>query len=236
MRPGQQKLPEVMKMQTIYIVEDDANIREIESYALSKNGFLTREFEMAVPFYQALEQETPDLVLLDIMLPDEDGMNVLKKLRTESKTRDIPVILITAKSSEIDTVRGLDSGADDYIIKPFRVMELISRVRALLRRSGRREVEEVIRLGEILLDPPRRKCFIKGQEVDLTYKEYELLLCFMINAGIVMKRTVLMDKIWGIDYEGESRTLDAHIKSLRKKLGEAGTHIKTVRNVGYILS
>ncbi len=223
-------------MQTIYIVEDDANIREIECYALSKNGFQTKGFEMAVPFYQALEQEIPDLILLDLMLPDEDGMNVLKKLRTESVTRDIPVILITAKSSEIDTVRGLDSGADDYIIKPFRVMELISRVRALLRRSGTREVEEEIRLGDILLDPSRRKCFIQSREVDLTYKEYELLLCLMINAGIVMKRAVLMDKIWGIDYEGESRTLDAHIKSLRKKLGEAGAQIKTVRNVGYILS
>ena len=223
-------------MQKIYIVEDDANIREIESYALTKNGFQTRGFEMAVPFYQALEEELPDLILLDIMLPDEDGMKVLEKLRTASITRDIPVIMITAKSSEIDTVKALDEGADDYIIKPFGVMELISRVRALLRRTGRKEVEETIKLGDILLDPAKRKCFIKEQEVDLTFKEYELLHYLMINAGIVMKRPVLMDKIWGIDYEGESRTLDAHIKSLRKKLGEAGSYIKTVRNVGYILS
>ncbi len=223
-------------MQKIYIVEDDANIREIESYALSKNGFLTKGFEMAVPFYQALEEELPDLILLDIMLPDEDGMKVLQKLRTASISRDIPVIMITAKSSEIDTVKALDNGADDYIIKPFGVMELISRVRALLRRSGRREVEETLRLGDILMDPSKRKCFIKGQETELTYKEYELLHYLMINAGIVMRRGVLMDKIWGIDYEGESRTLDAHIKSLRKKLGEAGSYIKTVRNVGYIIS
>lgn len=223
-------------MQTIYIVEDDANIREIETYALTKNGFLTRGFEMAVPFYQALEQVLPDLILLDIMLPDEDGMEVLKNLRTASTTRDIPVIIITAKSSEIDTVKALDGGADDYIIKPFGVMELVSRVRALLRRSGRREEGETIKLGDILLDPAKRICLIKDQEIDLTYKEYELLHYLMINAGIVMKRPVLMDKIWGIDFEGESRTLDAHIKSLRKKLGEEGSHIKTVRNVGYILS
>lgn len=223
-------------MQTIYIVEDDANIREIESYALTKNGFLTRGFEMAVPFYQALEQVLPDLILLDIMLPDEDGMNVLKKLRSSSTTRDIPVIMITAKSSELDTVKALDNGADDYIIKPFGVMELVSRVRALLRRSGRRESDEIIKQGEIFLDPAKRICLIRGQEVELTYKEYELLLCLMNNAGIVMKRAILMDKIWGIDFEGESRTLDAHIKSLRKKLGEEGAHIKTVRNVGYILS
>ena len=223
-------------MQTIYIVEDDANIREIETYALTKNGFLTRGFEMAVPFYQALEQVLPDLILLDIMLPDEDGMEVLKNLRTASTTRDIPVIIITAKSSEIDTVKALDGGADDYIIKPFGVMELVSRVRALLRRSGRREDGETIKLGDILLDPAKRICLIKDQKIDLTYKEYELLHYLMINAGIVMKRPVLMDKIWGIDFEGESRTLDAHIKSLRKKLGEEGSHIKTVRNVGYILS
>ena len=223
-------------MQTIYIVEDDANIREIETYALTKNGFLTRGFEMAVPFYQALEQVLPDLILLDIMLPDEDGMEVLKNLRTASTTRDIPVIIITAKSSEIDTVKALDGGADDYIIKPFGVMELVSRVRALLRRSGRREEGETVKLGDILLDPAKRICLIKDQEIDLTYKEYELLHYLMINAGIVMKRPVLMDKIWGIDFEGESRTLDAHIKSLRKKLGEEGSRIKTVRNVGYILS
>ena len=223
-------------MQTIYIVEDDANIREIETYALTKNGFLTRGFEMAVPFYQALEQVLPDLILLDIMLPDEDGMEVLKNLRTASTTRDIPVIIITAKSSEIDTVKALDGGADDYIIKPFGVMELVSRVRALLRRSGKREEGESIKQGDILLDPAKRICLIKDQEIDLTYKEYELLHYLMINAGIVMKRPVLMDKIWGIDFEGESRTLDAHIKSLRKKLGEEGSRIKTVRNVGYILS
>ncbi len=223
-------------MPLIYIVEDDANIREIESYALSKNGFETSGFEKAAPFYRALEKKLPDLILLDIMLPDEDGMKILKKLRTSSITREIPIIMVTAKSSEIDTVKGLDSGADDYITKPFGVMELISRVRAMLRRSGRRPVTEPIRLGDIFLDPAKRKCYTDGEEVELTYKEYELLFYLMINAGIVMKRNVLMDEIWGHDYEGESRTLDAHIKSLRKKLGDAGSHIKTIRNVGYIAS
>ena len=220
----------------IYIVEDDANILEIETYALKGSGFLIKGFDRARPFYDALSVEMPDLVLLDIMLPDEDGMKVLRRLRSRQETASLPVIMVTAKSSEIDTVKGLDSGADDYITKPFGVMELISRVKALLRRSGGRPVSEKIELDELILYPDKRLCLSGGEVVELTYKEFELLQYLMINAGIVMKRDMLMDQIWGMDYEGESRTLDAHIKSLRKKLGLSGSHIKTVRNVGYMIS
>lgn len=224
-----------MQNPLIYIVEDDSNILEIESYALRGSGFLTRGFEKAQPFYQALTGEMPSLVLLDIMLPDEDGMKILEKLRSKPETKDLPVILVTAKSSEIDTVKGLDAGADDYITKPFGVMELISRVKALLRRSGRRSDHERLQIEELILDPDKRICLSNDKNIELTYKEFELLQYLMLNAGIVMKRDMLMDKIWGLDYEGESRTLDAHIKSLRKKLGQSGSHIHTVRNVGYII-
>lgn len=223
-------------MQLIYIVEDDENIREIESYALESSGFKTVSFEKAQPFYDALLVKLPDLVLLDIMLPDEDGMKILQKIRRSPKTKDLPVIMVTAKSSEIDAVKGLDGGADDYITKPFGIMELISRVKAIFRRTGRRPAGEPIIYGDILLDPDKRLCEAKGKAVDLTYKEFELLQYLMMNAGIVLKRDVLMDRIWGIDYDGESRTLDAHIKSLRKKLGEEGKHIQTIRNVGYMVS
>lgn len=225
-----------MRDPLIYIVEDDTNILEIETYALKGNGFLIKGFDRALPFYEALTAEMPDLVLLDIMLPDEDGMKILKKLRNRQDTRRLPVIMVTAKSSEIDTVKGLDAGADDYITKPFGVMELISRVKALLRRSGRRPASDKIELDELILDPDKRLCLSDGAVVELTYKEFELLQYLMINAGIVVKRDMLMDQIWGMDYEGESRTLDAHIKSLRKKLGVSGSHIKTVRNVGYMIS
>lgn len=224
-----------MQNPLIYIVEDDSNILEIESYALRGSGFLTRGFEKAQPFYQALTGEMPSLVLLDIMLPDEDGMKILEKLRSKPETKDLPVILVTAKSSEIDTVKGLDAGADDYITKPFGVMELISRVKALLRRSGRRSDHERLQIEELILDPDKRICLSNDKNIELTYKEFELLQYLMLNAGIVMKRDMLMDKIWGLDYEGESRTLDAHIKSLRKKLGQSGSHIHTVRNVGYMI-
>ena len=222
-------------MQIIYIVEDDGNILEIETYALKSSGYEVVGFEKVEPFYETLEKQLPDLVILDIMLPDEDGLEVLKKLRAELKTQDLPVILVTARSSEIDTVKGLDSGADDYITKPFGVMELVSRVRALLRRSGRRRDEERIQLEELVLDPEKRLCLSNGESIGLTYKEYELLHYLMLNAGIVMRRDLLMDQIWGMDYEGGSRTLDAHIKSLRKKLGDSGSHIQTIRNVGYII-
>ncbi|MBR0382921.1 MAG: response regulator transcription factor [Eubacterium sp.] len=221
-------------MQTVYIVEDDLNIQEIEMYALRTGGFEARGFGEAESFYEAVREKKPDLVLLDIMLPDEDGYSVLNKIRMSPLTRDLPVIMVTAKASEIETVKGLDAGADDYIAKPFGIMELISRVRALLRRAGKDPVREQLILDGLVLDPGKRMCYAGDRQIDLTYKEYELLYCLMRNAGMVMKRDVLMEKIWGIDYEGGSRTLDAHIKSLRKKLGEEGSHIRTVRNVGYL--
>ena len=221
-------------MASIYIVEDDVNIREIETYALSGNGYYVEGFERAEDFFERLEEEKPDMVLLDIMLPDIDGLEVLKRIKKNNRTAEIPVIMVTAKSTEIDTVRGLDQGADDYITKPFGVMELISRVKALLRRCGVDRKEERYVLGSIVLSPVERSCFVGEERLELTYKEFELLYILMKNAGIVLTREVLMDKIWGTDFEGESRTLDMHIKTLRQKLGDEGVHIQTVRNVGYV--
>ena len=222
-------------MSNIYIVEDDTNILEIETYALKSSGFNVMGFENAKDFYDQLEKNIPELIILDIMLPDEDGLSVLKKLRARTDTEHLPIIMVTAKATEIDTVKGLDQGADDYITKPFGVMELISRVKALLRRSGNISKSENLTLDEIQIDPNSRTCLINNEPVELTYKEFELLLLLIKNAGIVMKRDVLMERIWGIDFQGESRTLDMHIKTLRQKLGAAGHHINTVRNVGYIV-
>ncbi|MBQ3666204.1 MAG: response regulator transcription factor [Lachnospiraceae bacterium] len=222
-------------MEQIYIVEDDKNILEIEMYALKSAGYEVTGFERASEFYEKLDITVPDLILLDIMLPDEDGLHVLRRIREDDRIANIPVIMVTAKSSEIDTVKGLDLGADDYITKPFGIMELISRVKALLRRSGSGKEKQRLELAEIVLEPEQRLCMVNQQPIELTFKEYELLAFLLRNAGIVMKRNVLMDRIWGIDFEGESRTLDMHIKTLRKKLGNAGNHIQTVRNVGYIV-
>lgn len=222
-------------MKTIYVVEDDANIREIEMFALKNSGYEAVGFECAQDFLASIQGQTPSLILLDIMLPDEDGISVLKKLRAWPGTRDLPIILVTAKTTEIDKVKGLDMGADDYITKPFGVMELISRVKALLRRAKPKEEEGALMLSDIVLSKANRSCRVAGEKVELTYKEFELLSLLMQNAGIVLTRDALMEKIWGIDFLGESRTLDVHIKTLRKKLGEAGAHIKTVRNVGYLL-
>jgi len=177
----------------------------------------------------------PDLLVLDIMLPGEDGLSVLKWLRTNRAGRKVPVIMVTAKASEIDTVKGLDMGADDYITKPFGVMELISRVKALLRRAGRTSEDAVLDFGTIKLDTERRICMVNGVNTELTFKEYELLKCFMSNAGLVLSRDKLMDTVWDSEFAGESRTIDMHVKTLRKKLGDAGGHIITVRNVGYKL-
>ena len=171
-------------------------------------------------------------MLLDIMLPDEDGLSILKKLRATPETRRIPVILVTAKTTEIDKVKGLDSGADDYLTKPFGVMELISRVKALLRRVGGMEDEKFLRVGILFIDDEKHVAYVDDKHIELTYKEYELLKYLTINQGIVLSRDNLMEKIWSSDYEGESRTLDVHIKTLRQKLGKAGSYIKTVRNVG----
>ncbi|MGI6017731.1 MAG: response regulator transcription factor [Marvinbryantia sp.] len=220
-------------MSLIYIVEDDKNIREIESYALKNSGYSVDEFESAKSFWNKVSDRTPDLILLDIMLPDSDGIDVLKKLRRNPETKKIPVIMVTAKSTEIDKVKGLDNGADDYITKPFGIMELISRVKAILRRINSMEEEKFIHLHEIFMDGDKRMVYVSDELCELTYKEFELLKLFLQNAGIVMTRESIMEHIWGIDFEGESRTLDMHIKTLRQKLGTAGSYIKTVRNVGY---
>ena len=220
-------------MAVIYIVEDDKNISEIESYALKNSGYQVDSFENAKTFWSRCQERKPDLVLLDVMLPDSDGIEVLKKIRRNPDLKRVPVIMVTAKSSEIDKVKGLDNGADDYITKPFGIMELISRVKALLRRMNQDEEEKQLEFQNIVLDCEKRQVMLDGQLCELTYKEFELLKLFLQNAGIVMTRENIMEKVWGIDFEGESRTLDMHIKTLRQKLGDAGKHIKTVRNVGY---
>lgn len=218
----------------IYIVEDDNNIQEIEEYALKSSGFEVKCFDNAISFQEEIKNELPDLILLDIMLPGEDGLSVLGKLRSNSRTKHLPVIMVTAKVSEIDTVKGLDLGADDYITKPFGVMELISRVKALLRRIQPDE-ESVLSYKNLEIDVVRHVCLVNGVQIELTYKEYEILKLFMSNIGIVMSRDSIMNSVWGFDYVGESRTIDMHIKTLRKKLGDAGIYIITVRNVGYKL-
>ena len=217
----------------IYIVEDDKNIREIEMFALKNSEYVVEEFENAKSFFSRSVEKVPDLVLLDIMLPDMDGLEIVKKLRSRPDTVRVPIILVTAKTTELDKVKGLDIGADDYLTKPFGVMELISRVKALLRRSRALQDDKQMVLGDITLDSERREVHVGGELCELTFKEFELLKLLMVNAGIVLHRDTIMSDVWGTDYEGESRTLDMHIKTLRQKLGEAGNMIKTVRNVGY---
>ncbi len=220
-------------MALVYIVEDDGNIREIEAFALKNAGYDIRDFACAKDFYREMEREKPDIILLDIMLPDEDGLAIVKKLRSLAGTRSIPIIMVTAKTSEIDKVKGLDTGADDYMTKPFGVMELISRVKALLRRSQASQ-EKSLQIGKVCLDEERRLVTVGDEPCELTYKEYALLKLLMNRAGIVTTRDMILDRVWGTDYEGESRTLDMHIKTLRQKLKGAGEMIRTVRNVGYM--
>ena len=220
-------------MANIFIVEDDSNIREIEMFALKNSGYMVEGFENAKDFFKRISEKKPDLVLLDIMLPDVDGMEILARLKNVPETKPIPIIMVTAKTTEIDKVKGLDTGADDYVTKPFGVMELISRVKALLRRTNDMNEDKILTLGEIKMDLDKRSVWADDKTVELTYKEFELLRLLMQNAGIVLHRDVIMERIWGADFEGESRTLDMHIKTLRQKLGGAGAHIKTVRNVGY---
>ena len=222
-------------MALIYIVEDDQNIREIESFALKNSGYTIMDFECAKDFYHQLAEKVPDCILLDIMLPDEDGLEILKKVRSIPDTKKVPIMMITAKTTELDKVKGLDLGADDYIAKPFGIMELISRVKALLRRSMNMGDEKFLSAGDIFLDGEKHMVYVKDEPVELTFKEYELLKLLIQNQGIVMSRDVIMERIWGIDFEGESRTLDVHIKTLRQKLKNAGALIKTVRNVGYMI-
>lgn len=221
-------------MAVIYVVEDDKNIREIEAIALKNSGHQVEMFEFAREFWEAITNQVPDLLLLDIMLPDADGLEVVEQLRGNTATRQLPIILVTAKTTELDKVKGLDIGADDYLTKPFGLMELISRVKALLRRSGREQAEKVLVIGNVSLDEEKHRVEVSGKLCELTYKEYELLKLLMLNAGAVTSREEMLEKVWGTNFAGESRTLDMHIKTLRQKLQESGTMIKTVRNVGYI--
>lgn len=222
----------------IFCVEDDGNIRELVVYTLESTGFQARGFEDGSSFLEALALETPELVLLDIMLPGEDGMELLKKLKASSKTRDIPVIMVTAKGAEYDKVKGLDAGADDYVTKPFGMMELISRIKAVLRRSkGKNPAEgELIEIGKIQIDQKKHEVKVDGEVVNLTLKEYELLKRLMKNSNIVLTRDQLLEDIWGYDFDGETRTVDVHVRTLRQKLGSAGEQIETVRGVGYRMS
>ena len=221
-------------MALIYILEDDRNIREIEEIALKNADYEVVSFETAAEFGKRLKERVPDLLLLDLMLPDADGLRLVTQLRQNVISRAKQDWYRHLETTEIDKVRGLDSGADDYLTKPFSVMELISRVKALLRRSMKGLKERVITIGEISLDVERRKVTVAGERCELTYKEYELLKLLMNNAGIVTPREEILSKVWETDFEGESRTIDMHIKTLRQKLGSSANRIKTVRNVGYL--
>ncbi|MDE5569745.1 MAG: response regulator transcription factor [Ruminococcus sp.] len=217
----------------IYMLEDESGIRNFVLYALNNSGFEAVGFETPSEFYKAVEKKLPDLLLLDIMLPEEDGLSVLKKLRSEKVTRKLPVILLTAKSTEFDKVTGLDSGADDYIAKPFGTMELISRIKALLRRSYDNYDSDVIALKNLVVYPDKHEIYSDGVKINLTLKEYELLLILIKNKGKVFSRDELLKKVWGYDFKGESRTVDVHIRTLRSKLGSGGELIETIRGVGY---
>lgn len=221
----------------IYIVEDDVEVREMETYALKSSGFDVMVFECGKVMDEQVKTRVPDLFILDIMLPGEDGLNILKRLRVQENTKDIPVIMLTAKGTELDKVKGLDLGADDYIAKPFGVLEFISRVRAVLRRSERSssEITEALNLalGGVTLDDQRRSVTVGGIAVELTFKEYELLKLLMSRPGTVFSRQQILEKIWGVDFDMDTRTVDMHIKTLRQKLGVQGSIVQTVRNVGY---
>ncbi len=217
----------------IYLVEDDDSIRELVIYTLQTTGLQAKGFARAEEFWEALREDPPSMVLLDIMLPDEDGLEILRKLRDNSRTSRLPVIMLTAKSTEYDKVVGLDNGADDYIAKPFGMMELVARVRALLRRSQPETKTGICRLGPIVLDPDKHLVKVSGQVVTLTCKEFDLLMYLMENEGIVLTRDQLLSRVWGYDFDGETRTVDVHIRTLRQKLGAASGYIETVRGVGY---
>ncbi len=219
-------------MQTIFCVEDDESIRSLIMYALKSSGFEAEGFENTGSFEEAIKDRIPDLVLLDVMLPDKDGVTLLGEMRKNPATKSLPVIMLTAKGEESDKVKGFEAGADDYVTKPFGVLELISRIKAVLRRSARQD-EEVMSCNGIIINREKRTVMVDGEEVYVTFKEFELLMYLMKNQGTPVSREVLLDRIWGYHFEGESRTLDVHIGSLRHKLGEKGKLIETVRNVGY---
>lgn len=222
-------------MALIYIVEDDESIKEIEEITFKNSNYEVESFECASSFFDRLSKKICDIVILDVMLPDLSGLDILKKLRSNPKYKNLPVIIVSAKSQEIDMIKGLDMGADDYIKKPFSVLELLSRTKALLRRSTNTE-EDILMCGLITIDNNSRQVKVKGEKIDLTYKEYELLKYLLVNKGIVLSREKIMNKVWNSEYELESRTVDIHIKTLRQKLNEAASQIITVRNVGYSLS
>ena len=217
----------------IYLLEDDDSIRKLVIYGLESQGYEARGFEVPSKFWKAMNERQPELVLLDIMLPEEDGLSVLHKLRSASATKKLPVIMLTAKNTEYDRVIGLDNGADDFISKPFGMMELVARVRAVLRRSEPANTCTEYRVGSLYVSPERHIVKVDGKDVTLTYKEFEILCLLLEHAGVVLTRNVLMDRIWGCEFERENRTLDVHIRTLRAKLGEAGNCIETVRGVGY---
>ena len=220
----------------IYILEDDEQILEMMTYALQSSDYEVAGFQSAFALYQQLSQRLPSLILLDLMLPDEDGLTVLKKLRSDPIYQDLRIIIVSAKSSELDKVRGLDLGADDYLTKPFGIMELISRVKAQLRRvPGSSSLSPLLSCGSLTLNPATREVFCGQEPITLTYKEFELLELLMQRPGQVLSRNIIMDRVWGYDFEGTSRTLDMHIRTLRQKLGEQGKMVQTIRNVGYKL-
>ncbi len=224
-------------MKKIFIVEDDENIRDLVIYTLTSNGFFCAGFENGSDFFDNLKVETPDLVILDLMLPDIDGITILKKIRSTSVINNLPVILLTAKSTEYDKIKGLDLGADDYITKPFSILELLSRIKSLLRRSENSNSiplsKDIIIVNDIKLDNKKHTVSINSTEIYFTLKEFELLNLLFQNIGFVLSRDKIMEKVWGFDYEGETRTVDMHIKTIRQKLGEKGNIIETVRGVGY---
>ena len=217
----------------IWCVDDDSTIRDIEVYTLTQTGFEAKGFADGISMLEALKTEKPELIVLDIMLPGKDGVEVLKKIRSNPETRKIPVIMATAKGTEMDKIQGLDTGADDYLVKPFGVMEMVSRIKAVLRRCESDEKEEVLTVGEITLSDKEHLVTVNGKKVALTFKEFEILKLFMQSPGIVFSRDKLLSKVWGVDYLGESRTVDMHIKTLRQKLGDVGSRIETVIGVGY---
>ena len=217
----------------IWCVEDDSGIRDIELYALNSAGFETRGFEDGLSFWEALKKEKPELVVLDIMLPGMDGIEILTKMRETPEYNGIPVIMATAKGQEYDRIRGLDLGADDYIVKPFSIMEMVSRVKAVLRRSQPQQVSKLLKSGGLVVNMDEHTVSVDGKRVQLTYKEFELLRMFLSHPGMVYTREQLFSQVWNMDYMGDSRTLDSHIRTLRQKLDDYGKMIETVRNVGY---
>lgn len=222
-------------MPLIYILEDDNSVRELEAYALQGSGFEVKGFEEPKSFYNALDTQKPDLIIIDVMLPGEDGVSITKKLRANSEFKRISIVMVTAKDSEIDAIKGLDGGADDYITKPFSVMIFISRVKAVLRRAYESDERRDYTYKTITVDDKKHKVYSNGNEVELTFKEYEILKYLLRNKGIAVTREQLLNKIWGYDSESETRTVDSHILTLRKKLGESGSLIETIRHVGYKL-